>query len=191
MIPSSTEPSGLHRVFIGIGCDSYTQEQIGELMKPLKKEFPRIRWVAEVNLHLTLAFLGDISTTRLESLMTGFDDAYHQESCFHYQLKKVCRFPNSAGHVVAIVGDPDDYLNRIYQSTLVLLQGNHLEPAWDEFLPHITLGRIKKSRPAMTRINQHANVLLDVTKVTLYQSILTASGSVYTRLHETQLRQHK
>lgn len=187
LISNPDNTSGLHRVFIGIGCDDGIQEQTKKLVNPLKKAFPRIAWVPEINRHLTLAFLGNLSSSQLGNLMADFDKAYKRDKSFRYSLTKLTRFPDSNGRIVALVGDPDDRLSRVYQHTMMLLQANDLESVWDDFKPHITLGRFRKTIPFSTNIDLPVDARLEVVKITLYQSVLTSSGSVYTALREARL----
>ena len=187
MIYHADDTPGLHRIFIGIGCDGDAQEQIEKLIKPLKATFPLFRWVPKMNRHLTLAFLGNISSSRLDSVMAAFKNTYEQNSCFHYRLTKLTRFPDSSSRILALVGDPHDQLDLLYRRTTLLLQANHLEPAWSEFKPHITLARTQKPALSSDIKDRQVNIPLKVDKIVLYQSVSTASGPVYTALQETCL----
>lgn len=179
--------SELLRVFIGIECDKQFCERSEELIKPLKKSLPNTRWVPQINQHMTLAFLGEISNSSVEKLMAGFDQAYRFKTRFTYRFTRLCRFPGSTGGIVALEGKPEGPVHSLYQSTLNFLNTVHLEPVRKEFRPHITLGRIRKPESVRSEVDQNIDVKLDVTKITFYQSTLTEKGSIYKALKESRL----
>lgn len=180
-------PPGLQKVFIGIHVDKQSQQHINELLKPIKKSRQDIRWVAESNRHLTLAFLGDIPISEVEILVRLFDETYQQEAQFQYELSTLTRFPEPTGRILALTGDPTGPLDNLFQITRKLLKRNQLEFDRKEFRPHITLGRIRRAKHVKTTFDQQTNISLDITKITLYQSTHTESGSIYSTLKETQL----
>jgi 2'-5' RNA ligase len=143
--------------------------------------------VAEQNRHLTLAFLGDQAPGVIENLKRSMDQAYHQEHSFQMVFSTLARFPDDAGHVVALVTQADERLAQLFQITRGLLLQHDLVPGHERFRSHITVGRIRRPRQTKTQINQSANINLRVDKITLYQSTLTRMGSVYVALKETGL----
>jgi len=180
-------PPGMQRVFIGIPVDKRSQQHINGLLKPIKDSRRDIRWVAENNRHLTLAFLGNRTISEVNGVLRLFDETYQQESHFQYRLSRLTRFPDPAGRIIALINEPTGPMDHLFQITLKLLQRNKLEFDRKKFRPHITLGRIRKPKNVKTTIDQSTNIRLDITKITLYQSTLTDSGSIYSALKETQL----
>jgi len=179
----------MQRVFIGIPVDEQSQQHINHLLEPLMKSHPDIRWEPESNRHLTLAFLGDIPIPEIENLLRLFADTYQQEPHFEYRLSTMTRFPGPTGRIVALVDDPTGPLNRVFEITRRFLEKNNVQLNLKEFRPHITLGRIKKAKQVKTNFDQPTSIKLKISKVTFYQSILSASGSTYTTLKETPLNQ--
>ncbi len=178
---------GTKRVFVGIPVDKHSRKRIGELLKPIKAPQKDIRWVAEENWHLTLAFLGDKPISEVENLLRLFAETYQQEAPFQFNLSKLTRFPGPGGRIIALTGGSTRPMEIIFQNTVELLQRNKIEFARKEFRPHITLGRIKKAKQVRTSFFQQTDIKLDVTKIRFYQSTLTSSGSIYTVLQEAQL----
>ena len=187
MNPIPTIPSGPNRIFIGIPCDKHAQRQINELLRPMGNLPQDVRWVAEDNRHLTLAFLGNIPNSKIQKLIDSLDDTYQREKHFRYTLTRLTRFPGSRGRIIALVNGPDRRLDNLFQNTLRLLQTNNLESDQKAFRPHLTLGRIKRSNHVKTGFNRQTNFCLNICKIRLYQSTITESGSIYTTLKETQL----
>jgi len=178
---------GAKRVFVGIPVDKHSRKCIGKLLKTIKAPQKDIRWVAEGNWHLTLAFLGDKPISEVENLFRLFAETYQQEVPFQFNLSKLTRFPGPGGRIIALTGGSTRPMEIIFQNTVELLQRNKIEFARKEFRPHITLGRIKKAKQVRTSFFQQTDIKLDVTKIRFYQSTLTSSGSIYTVLQEAQL----
>jgi len=177
----------VQRVFIGIPIDKPSQQQINVLLKPIKDSRRDIRWVAENNRHLTLAFLGSRTISEVDQLFHQFDEAYRQETHFQYSLSSLARFPEPTGRIIALTNMPTAPLDNLFQITLKLLQRNKLEFDRKKFRPHITLGRIRRAKHVKTSFDKQINIKLDITKIILYQSTITDSGSIYSALKETLL----
>jgi 2'-5' RNA ligase len=176
-----------NRVFIGIGCDGKAQRQIGQLLKPIKSEWANIRWVPPANRHMTLVFCGEISSSVVEGLISDFDGAYERQARFGYRLEKLTRFPESDGRIIALTGGPDERLNGLYRATIGLTQKWRIRVRWETFLPHVTVARVHTRKPLVATLDQPANILMDIAKITLYRSRLSKAGSIYTPLKETPL----
>ncbi len=181
-------PPGMQRVFIGIPIDRQSQQHINELLKPIKDSRQDIRWMAEKNRHLTLAFLGNKTIAEVGNLLRLFDETYQQETHFQYRLASLSRFPGPTGRIIALSSEPTRPLDNLFQITSELLQRNKIEFDQKIFRPHITLGKIKRAKYVKTSFYQQTTISLDITKVTLYQSTLTDSGSIFSALKETQLK---
>lgn len=179
--------AGMRRIFIGIPVDECARISINELLEPIENTSPDIRWVPESNWHITLAFLGNKPISEVERLLQLPDDIYQQQNSFQYNLSAFTRFPDPAGSIIALVGDPGGPLHRLFQITLDTLQRNRIEFDRKEFQPHITLGRIKKPKYLKTAFDQRIRINLEITKIIVYQSTLTESGSIYSSLKEIRL----
>jgi 2'-5' RNA ligase len=176
------------RVFVGIPVDTRARQLIDELLEPLKNPGFNIRWVPGSNLHMTLAFLGNIEAAMLENLRNRFDETYQDQPRFLFQLPSLTRFPNRAGRIVALCGKPNNILDCLYQLTQGLLEANGFVPDRRAFRPHITLGKFQKARQVKTSFDQSTDITLSVSCVRLYQSTFTSTGMRYTALKETRLK---
>jgi 2'-5' RNA ligase len=179
----------MQRVFIGIPVDTAAQQHINELLGPIRKLRPDIRWVPENNRHMTLAFLGNMARSVVVKLQDEFDETYQRQICFQYKLTRLTRFPGSNGRIIALCNELDRSLDSLFQTTSGLLQANRLELDRKEFRPHITLGKIRKAKQLRTTFKQPTDISLDISRIILYQSTVTDSGSIYSVLKETPLSQ--
>ena len=177
----------MHRVFIGIPIDKQAQQYINELLKPIEDSRQDIRWVPENNRHLTLAFLGNRPVSEVDNLIQQFDESYHQETRFQYSLSTLERFPDTTGRIIALTNEPTGPLDSLFQITLKLLQRNDIRFDRKKFRPHVTLGRIRRPKHVKKTFDRQINIKLDITRITLFQSTLTDSGSIYSALKETLL----
>jgi len=181
-------PIAKKRVFIGIPLDQRCQRCINQLLRPLKNSGRGIRWVPEINRHMTLAFLGDKPAAEIENLLNGFDEAYRHAASFQFGLSTLARFPNARGRIIALLDEPSKPLGELYRLTLGLLQAGHVKFDRRAFRPHVTLARIRKTGQLDTAFAQQTNVRLDIDRLRFYQSTLTESGPVYTPLKEVWLK---
>ena len=177
----------MQRVFIGIPVDTRAQQHINGLLRPLKESRGDIRWVPEINRHMTLAFLGNVPEVEVDILTGLFDQTYRQARHFRYKFSMLTRFPEPTGRIIALTGGPVRSLDNLIQITLKALQSNGQRTDPRGYRPHLTLGRLKKAKHLKTTFEQKINIDLEVAKVTLYQSTLTESGPIYSILKETKL----
>ena len=177
----------MQRVFIGIPVDIRAQQHINDLLRPLKKSRGDIRWVPEINRHLTLAFLGNVPVAEVDILMGLFDETYGQEKYFPYKLSMLTRFPGLTGRIIALTGEPDRSMDNLFQITSRFLQSNRQSIDRREFRSHVTVGRLKRAKQVKTTFDRQTKIHLEIGRIVLYQSTLTESGPIYSVLKETQL----
>jgi 2'-5' RNA ligase len=176
------------RIFIGVPLDDKAQGAIDSLLGPLRASGQNLRLVPAENRHLTLAFLGDIPGSDAELLAAYFDEAYRLAGRFQYQFSALQRFPNARGRIVALTGAPSETLHHLFELTTDMLKSLALPYDKKKFRPHVTLARLRNPRQTGFTINEKVNVGLDVSRVALYQSILTKSGSIYEILRSASMR---
>ncbi|MGA9574307.1 MAG: RNA 2',3'-cyclic phosphodiesterase [Lysobacterales bacterium] len=179
------------RVFFGVPVDPGLQQQISGLLDVLPGSSRGVRWVAQQNRHMTLAFLGDQPLAVVESLERAMDTVYLRENAFRSVFTRLTRFPDPAGNIVALVCAADERLARLFRMTQSLLAQHGLVPEYETFRPHITLGRMRRGRSSLATIDQPTKLKLQVDRVTLYGSTLTRNGSVYETLAESVLGQNE
>lgn len=175
------------RIFIGIPIDKPRQRAIDQLLDPLKPHSRNLRWVPAGNRHLTLAFLGDIPVSDVETLLGDFPSVYQQYKPFSYCLSALERFPNTRGRIIALTGEASEPLHSLAMTTRDMLRECGLGYERKKFRPHLTLARIRNPKHPLTRIDRQVQLDINVDRIVLYQSTLTQSGSVYTELSVAKL----
>ena len=189
----------LLRAFIAVEIPLEIREAVAKAAAPLQNGLgPSVRWVPTGNMHLTLKFLGDVSSGNLEMLSQMLHAEADLFNCFDLRLSGLGSFPNLKRARVIFIGvhaPPTlEALRRGIESAAHRLGYESEERG---FSPHLTIGRVKQNVTATeqqairraleeTRIDSLGTARVD--SVHLYKSDLKPTGSVYTRLYSAPLR---
>ncbi len=189
----------LLRAFIASELPAPLQDSIfsatGDLRKTLGDGL--IRWVPAHNVHLTLKFLGDVSTSSLELIKQMMEAEAAQFPAFDVQVEGLGCYPSLRHPRVLWIGltAPAELasLQRAIEAASARLG---YESEERDFSPHLTIGRVRqnvssgdvhKIRTAMEgcRIGSLGSTRVDA--IHLFKSELRPEGSVYTRLFSAPL----
>jgi RNA 2',3'-cyclic 3'-phosphodiesterase len=186
------------RAFIAIDLPETIQSNLDRIIKRLDTpSTAAVHWVPASNIHLTLKFLGEISSSNLELLKKILQSEITRHKSFEISVGGIGAFPNIHRPRVIWVGiqAPPDLtsLQRAVEAETVHLG---YSPEEREFSPHLTLGRVAHNATPQN-IQQVAEALAQekigdlgkvcVKSVVLYRSDLQPSGAVYTPLFSTNL----
>ncbi len=146
--------------------------------------------VEDQNLHITIRFLGEIPVTMIDEVYRVLASIEFKR--FRVKLVGVGAFPSIARPRVIWVGVREgfDELRRIYEGIEKGLRRLGFRPEREEFVPHVTLARLKGSRnidrvvKLLREYQDYEFGEIDVGVVRLKQSILTRSGPIYRTLRE-------
>ena len=180
------------RTFLAIDLPSDLHKIIVQKQERLRRELPQINWVKSQNLHITLKFLGDTPEAKIADLKQVIQEALKGVSPFVLTLRGFGVFPDKRAPRTIWTGiDSDhnaleDLASHVESSVISLGFPEEGKP----FRPHLTLARIKKDHRATGHAIENSGLLNDpfifgrllVEHVTLFQSELRPTGSVYTNL---------
>ncbi len=189
-----------YRLFIAVELPTDVVDALGGIQSDLKRVMPSrvVRWTRPEGIHLTLKFLGDVASDRVDDLQKGLLDAVSGHEPFSLDIEGLGGFPNPKRPRVIWVGVIGD------THRLAALQ-NGVEkaiaplgfPAEDRpFTPHLTLGRIQNhaSRDDIARAGQIVEerdlgriARWRVGSISLIRSQLKPDGAVYTQLIDAKL----
>ena len=128
------------RTFIAIFLTENVLDYLYEIENKLKKELPaKINWVAKKNLHFTLKFLGQIDEKNINSIKERLNRI--RSNSFKIKLDKIGVFPDENFIRVIWVGLKSKELGDLQK--LVDYELLDLFPKEQEFVAHLTLGRVK------------------------------------------------
>jgi 2'-5' RNA ligase len=189
------------RCFIAIELPPEIKKQLDALEERLKSgQHPFVKWVDPEGIHLTLKFLGSISSDTVSGVIQGVARALKGVSPFNLQLGGLGAFPNWQRPQVIWVGVRGEVekVVSLQRGIETILSPLGFPPESRSFSPHLTLARLREgvSSPEKHRFGEWAGGTefaaphaFEVNGVSLMRSELTPSGPIYSRLAWVELEQ--
>ena len=191
------------RTFIALELNEALQRSLSEIISQISQELPDLRWVDPHGIHLTLAFLGELSDEQLVEAIHAAEEAATKATSFEYRLKGLGIFGSPQQPRVIwmgvedlpsgkVQGSPLQQVHRVLSRELEL-RGFEVEKR--PFSPHLTLARLKQ--PLSTEAQQRLQHLLHskqagasssiyhVSSLCVMKSELFRTGAKYTCLKES------
>ncbi|HXR47100.1 MAG TPA: RNA 2',3'-cyclic phosphodiesterase [Candidatus Limnocylindrales bacterium] len=187
------------RLFVAIAVPDAIREEMIRVQHQLQPLAPRgvVRWTKPEQFHLTLRFLGDVSSDCLAALQESVRAVCSGEPALHLQAQGVGFFPKARSPRVIWIGITDgenrlvDFQRKIEDAVQPFSAG----PGGERFAGHVTLGRFKQSKWLdINSLTARADTMKDSTfgewtvrEVEIIRSELLATGSRYTQLAAIRL----
>jgi 2'-5' RNA ligase len=187
------------RAFIAIELSLEIHKRLDEALNHFRAQTPEIpiRWVPVTNIHLTLKFLGDVSTSNIQILTDMIQVEVSSHHQFEISVGGSGAYPNIRQPRVIWVGvEAPQELTAIrngIESATARLGYTREERA---FSPHLTLGRVSRNATSQD-LKIISQVLIKdrigflgatcVEKIHLYKSDLQHTGAVYTKIFSASL----
>jgi 2'-5' RNA ligase len=168
------------RMFMALELPEVCRTTLACLAVPIRG----VRWLPVDQLHLTLAFLGEVDATAEKSLRERL--AGVQVPPFYLPIKGVGTFGGARPSVIwAGVGSGHPHLYALHKHLHDALFAAGLDPELRAFHPHVTLARAKEVSAATLRpfLREHETddfCLLRITGFTLFSSDLGPRGARHT-----------
>jgi len=190
----------LLRTFIAVEIPRPLQETIQQKTKSLRQSIGSsiVRWVPSENIHLTLKFLGDVSSANIDKLTQMLHALADACPSFDVHLSGLGSFPSPKRPRVLIVEiQAPAELEALWRSVESEATRLGYESEKHGFSPHLTLGRVRqnsstsdqqKIRKALEKSKIDSLGTARVDSVHLYKSELKSTGSVYTKLYSAPLQ---
>lgn len=176
------------RLFTGIGLPAQLTERLEDLLRRLRPLAP-LRWSPPENLHITTKFIGEWPAGRLDELAAALR-ALPQRAPFQIEVRGLGWFPNPHHPRVFWAGVHAAGLEELARDTEEALARLGIAKESRAFSAHLTLARIKEPAPLAALRREVAALDSDefgafpADRFYLYESRLTPSGSIYTKLFE-------
>ncbi|SRR6266567_2672525 len=190
------------RTFIALEMNEAQQRHLSNTIQRVARALPSIRWTDPANIHLTLAFLGELDDEQLADASDAAETAARSASAFSYRLSRLGIFGPERQPRVIWMGIDDDSgaLQRLHAALCLALEQRGFAVDERPFAPHLTLARVKAP---LTLEEQHrlhnllAGSLPDIVPpagylvqhIELMKSELSRSGAEYTCLQSYLLGQ--
>lgn len=187
------------RSFIAIELPEEVKTELDKLQGALKSpRFDFVRWVPAENIHITLKFLGNISSAQIHGIVDVMEELSKKFEPFELEVGGVGAFPNLRNPRVLWVGlgGDIDRLQVLHTSLEEKLIRLGFTKESRVFTPHLTLARLREhvsadQRHAFSDLISRRSVWLGcrfvVAAMSLMKSQLLPSGAVYTRMARTSL----
>ncbi|MCI0532136.1 MAG: RNA 2',3'-cyclic phosphodiesterase [candidate division Zixibacteria bacterium] len=182
------------RAFIAVELPSDVKNQIARMQAELRRIPAQVSWTKADNVHLTLKFLGEIGSERLQPVTQAARAGCKGVKKFRISLKGLGGFPNLRQPRVIWIGTQNG------AEELISLQAkidSELDKAGfpreeKKFRPHFTIGRVRvpKSIEKLAQAlgnTEFQTADIDISRVTVMQSRLSPGGSIYTALEKIEL----
>ena len=182
------------RAFIAIDLPAEIQEKLDQISTNLRAQCSvnAIRWVPANNIHLTLKFLGEVSSTNLELVTKLLQAETARHHCFDIDVGGIGAFPTNRRPRVIWIGIQAPpalmALQHAIESETVRL-GYAVEER--PFSAHLTLARVshnatpeevRKTGDVLTGYKVGQLGIVQVRTVRLFRSDLQPGGAIYTPL---------
>jgi RNA 2',3'-cyclic 3'-phosphodiesterase len=180
------------RAFIAIELPANIKNDLTKIQDKLKISLPKINWVKPANLHLSLKFLGEISSSQLEPIVQIITEIIKTTPPFEIDLETLGVFPNyRAARVIWIGTDqPPIPLKQLAEQLETNLFAIGLPKEEHPFRTHITLGRVKNplipedlkkgmEKVKNDRADKNFGFKFKIEGITLFQSLLSPGGPIY------------
>ena len=185
----------MKRLFIAFKIDLASDYNMMLKQLRLSTRFDDITWVEGNLQHLTLKFLGKTPEQKIKPLCHILEEIAKDENPFTLKINKLGVFGSQYHPKVLWLGfEKQPILNQLFEKVELRLTSELGFEANDgNFVPHITLGRIKKidskKRFWETFNNNQPTYFQEFTinEMILYRSQLEKDGPIYTELGKWRL----
>ena len=187
------------RLFLAINFDNSVKNEFQSIIEQYKKTFFRlpITWAKTDNIHLTLKFIGDYPTNKIESLNIDISKITGKTKFLNLDFSRSGAFPSVDNPRILWLGiEKNNSLNTFVNEINEINYKFGIKRDKNKFFPHLTLGRIKSNlNPTQLQLlkdqffkTKKINIpQQNVKSISLYESTLKPNGPVYNELSKFKL----
>jgi len=186
------------RTFIAVGLSAGIKAELEKIESILKaRNSTPVKWVNPESIHLTLKFLGDVSSNKVTEILDGIKNGVAGIPAFQIQLAGLGVFPNPARTQVVWAGISGnlDRIEQLQRNIEVEMEKQGFPREKRRFSPHLTLARVRdhatpderKSLGVLVTNTPFTGGVINVDSVDLMKSQLTRQGALYSCLGSIRL----
>ncbi|MCK5856714.1 MAG: RNA 2',3'-cyclic phosphodiesterase [Bacteroidales bacterium] len=185
----------MKRVFLAISFKK--SDFISQYIKDIKSKLAaeNIKWVEDDYIHLTLKYFGPTDDLGLKRIKNSLERVLKEQHLFELSFNRLGVFGSKYQPRVLWMGlKQADELSILAERLKLALKEIGIYPDRQNFVPHITIGRIKhldSKKYFQSVVNQYKDFdsgIIPIKRVYLYQSILHKDGPEYRVLQEYSLK---
>lgn len=170
------------KLFFAINLPDKIRTELDKINKDLKNKLPKAKWVAKQNIHLTVKFLGEVNDNILENMINEAKKAVKGPEGFNINLEKYDLFPPTHPRIVYVTLESPGLIDFVKNFIVQIDQLDFIKSERREFLPHITMARIKdrfEPKHFVTVEETKYQNSFTVENLDLMSSELTPAGPIY------------
>lgn len=178
------------RCFVAIEIPPPIQRLLKPVQTRLQSEIRRASWTKPGNFHLTLKFLGDVCSEKIDVVSETIQNVADAQTPFFIEFGGIGAFPNFTRPRVLWMGVKQGALTVSDLAKFVNFTLKHLGfPTDNRFHPHLTLARLRAPmnlESLQNMLHQYDTIdgsVVNVNEITLMQSQLHPNGAIYTPLN--------
>ena len=182
----------MKRLFLAIPIKTI-DNGFAPLLDGLKRQLAhekRINWVRPQHIHLTLKFIGDTPNEDIPKIVDAVGEMLKNHKRFTMDFNRTGIFGSRYAPRVLWLGmqNTPQELYDLEEDTLTSFDKLGYLRDRQNFVPHITLGRIKELcekqyfQKIVSGIEQKSYIKQEVNEIILFQSILRPEGAIYKEL---------
>ena len=179
----------LIRTFVSVSVPKEIVNIQSMLKSTVEPKGVKVRWVMNGKMHLTLKFIGNTTQGSIDNLNEALFNVVKSAKVINLSISGTGAFPVKGRPNVLWLGIKGD-IDELKQLTLNI--NNSLEPLGfitekRDFLPHVTIARIKSNQKKIPNISNYLNTTftelpMKIVKISLMQSESFSKGTFYTIL---------
>ncbi len=182
------------RMFLALDINDSIRKKLSQLKTSLAKQVKgcKANWVAPENLHVTLKFLGEVEDGKINDVCQAVSEVASRFNAIEFDVKGIAALPESGPLRMfwADVTEPSGEMARLFTEIELALQPLRFDRERRAFRPHITLARVnrtadpKAAREIVAGLAEENIGHVRAGGVTIYTSVLTRQGPIYTPMAE-------
>lgn len=179
----------LIRTFVSVSVPKEIVNIQSMLKSTVEPKGVKVRWVMNGKMHLTLKFIGNTTHGSIDNLNEALFNVVKSAKVINLSISGTGAFPVKGRPNVLWLGIKGD-IDELKQLTVNI--NNSLEPLGfitekRDFLPHVTIARIKSNQKKIPNISNYLNTTftelpMKIVKISLVQSESFSKGTFYTIL---------
>jgi 2'-5' RNA ligase len=173
------------RLFCAIEIPTDVRRKLSARIKRLQELFPNVSasWTREDNFHLTIKFIGELTTSRTLSLSHAASRAAEAVNPFEILIERPGAFPRRVLWIG--VADHSRKLAHLQQQLDRECAFEGFPADERGFHPHLTIARLRKPHGIQELTNTHKDMpfedaVVKVNELLVIRSQLSSKGSIYT-----------
>ena len=184
------------RAFVAINIAPAVIRKIADAIAQLRRTISDVRWVEPEKIHLTIKFLGDIESNRIEPIADALEEALKLFPQFTINAKGLGVFPTARHPQVLWVGIQGSQVVKLAAKVETALEPMGFVPEPRPFQPHLTIGRWRRFKgnrkhllQELERWKSYDYGASKVESVTFFQSMLKPDGALHVPLRVIMIAQ--